>query len=176
MSRQPRMNDIQRVGDLEIVQDLEFQRRAWAIQRLSWIGWGLIAVGALAGLFGSGPLSRGNVSSPSDSLQLEYDRFGRFHAPAKLKIILGAGSEQNGKVKVWLSRSYLESTEVQQVTPQPEWVEASPDRLTYVFRTTALDRPTAVTFYLQPDQVGLQTGQVGVVTGPTLRFNQLIYP
>jgi hypothetical protein len=170
------MDDIQRVGDLDIVQDLEFQRRGWRVQRLSWMGMGLIVLGALAGLFGSGPLSQGKVSSPNDSLQLEYDRFGRFQAPAKLKIILGAGTEQDGQVKVWLSRSYLETAEVQQVTPQPESVEASPDRLTYVFRTTALDRPTAVTFHLEPEQIGFQTGQIGVFSGQTLKFNQLIYP
>lgn len=170
------MNDIQRVGDLEIIQDLEFQRRAWAVQRLSWIGLGLIVLGALAGLFGSGPLSRGKASSPSNSLQLEYDRFGRFQAPAKLKVTLGAGTEQNGQAKVWVSRRYLEATEIQQVTPPPEWVEASSDRLTYIFRTNIRDRPTAVTFYLQPEQVGLQTGQIGLTSGETLKFNQFVYP
>lgn len=170
------MNDIQRVGDLEIVQDLEFQRRAWKVQRISWLGLGLILLGALAGVFGSGPLSQGIVSSQNDSLQLEYDRFGRFQAPAKLNIVLGAGTEQNGQVKVWLSRSYLEKTEVQQISPQPDWVEASPDRLTYVFHTNTRDRPTAVTFYLQPEQVGWQTAEIGVTSGPTLKFNQVIYP
>lgn len=170
------MNDIQQVGDLQIIQDLEFQRRAWLVQRISWLGLGLILLGALAGLFGSGPLSQGTVSNQSDSLQLEYDRFGRFQAPAKLNVILGVGAEQNGQVKIWLSRSYLKKNEVQQISPQPDWVEASPDHLTYVFRTNTRDRPTAITFYLQPKQAGWQAAEVGVATEPSLKFNQFIYP
>ena len=38
-----------RVGDLEIHQDLPFQRRSWTVQR---VGWAIMALVVLAGLLG----------------------------------------------------------------------------------------------------------------------------
>lgn len=43
-----RMPNLKRVGDLEINQDLDYQQRAWVIQRIAWV---VIALVTLAGLF-----------------------------------------------------------------------------------------------------------------------------
>ena len=67
---------IVRSGDLEIAQDMTFQRRSWAVQR---VGWGVVAVtigAALLGLLGSGPLSRSTAVAPG-AFAVEYERFVR---------------------------------------------------------------------------------------------------
>jgi len=77
---------LKRIGDLDINQDLAFQRRSWSLQR---IGWGLIAlvlIAALLGLFGHGPLSEATTDDPSLPIRLAYERFGRFGSPLVLRI------------------------------------------------------------------------------------------
>ena len=163
-------------GDIHLNQDLDYQRRSWKVQRVGWVAMGLVALAALLGLFGSGPLSSATTGGKGDSLQLEYKRFGRFEASTRLRIHIQPGVEREGQVRVWLNRNYVEGVQIQKVIPEPERVEAEPDRLTYVFRTANLNQPTAVTFYLQTQQVGLLSGQVGLAQKQPLSFSQFIYP
>jgi hypothetical protein len=48
------MPDVHRVGDLELEQDVQYQQRSWAFERIGWIAMSLIAIAALLGLTGSG--------------------------------------------------------------------------------------------------------------------------
>jgi len=41
-------------GDLEVAENLAFQRRAWKVQRAGWVAMALLVGAALAGLFGGG--------------------------------------------------------------------------------------------------------------------------
>jgi hypothetical protein len=109
-------------------------------------------------------------------LWLEYSRFGRFRARLTLRVHLGSNAGQQGPVRIWLSRKYLESVQIEQVSPQPAQVEAGSERLTYVFTVSDPSRATAVTFALKTEQIGRQRGCVGLVNGPTLCFRQFIYP
>ncbi|WP_414588716.1 hypothetical protein [Scytonema sp. PCC 10023] len=170
------MPDIERVGDLEIDQDLDIQRRNWAVERVGWGILAFVALAALVGLFGSGMLSNATVGSKKAPLWLEYERFGRFQAPLRLRVHLGQSAGGNGKVRVLLKRDYLENFQIQQVTPQPQSVEAGAKQLTYVFQVTEPNQPTAVTFYLQAEQVGLLSAQVGLPGKQPLHFSQFIYP
>lgn len=56
------MEPIRRVGELEIEEDLDFQRRMWRLQQIGWALLVLVVVAALLGLFGKGPLSRAVAS------------------------------------------------------------------------------------------------------------------
>ena len=51
------MPDNTRVGDLEIDQDLRFQKREWAFERASWVVMALVVLAGLLGLLGRGPMS-----------------------------------------------------------------------------------------------------------------------
>lgn len=170
------MTKIQRVGELEIAQDLDYQRRSWVVQRVGWVVMALATLAALLGLFGGGPLSRATVGEQNEPLSVEYDRFGRLQSQTTLRVNLGPDAGRERKVSVWLNREYLEGFQIQQVTPQPERVEAGSERLTYVFQLSKSNQPTAVTFYLQPEHIGSVPGQVGLVEGQTLNFTQFIYP
>lgn len=170
------MPEIQNVGGLEIAQDLEFQRRSWVVQRTGWVLMALTTLAALLGLLGRGPLSRTTVGAESESLSVEYNRFGRFQSPTTLRLNLGSDAARKSLVRVWLDRDYLENVQIQQITPEPQRVEAGSERLIYVFQLSELNQRTAVTFYLQLEHIGFLPGQVGLVEGQTLNFNQFIYP
>jgi hypothetical protein len=77
-------------------------------------------------------------------LWAEYHRFWRLKSPMSLRLYFVPQAARSGQARVWLSRSYLEAMSVQHVTPQPQRVEAGPDRLTYVFMSFFLDDCTAV--------------------------------
>jgi hypothetical protein len=165
-----------RVGDLEIDQDLDFQRRSWSVQRAGWLAIAAAILAGLLGLFGTGPLSRTFAVDPQSPLWLEYERFGRQMSAATLRLHLGPGASGGGRARVWLDEAYLDAVQIQRITPRPEREETGPGRTYFVFATTASDRPTVVTFHLQPARFGALTGQVGLDDGPPLRFHQWIYP
>lgn len=170
------MTNLKRVGDLEIDQDLDYQERWWIIQRIGWLVMGLVILAGLLGFLGTGLFSNASSGEQDDPLWLEYERFGRFQSQTKLRLHLGTNAVRAGKVRVWLNREYLENVQLQQVTPEPESVEAQSDRFVYTFQTPKQDQPTTVTFYLQPDQIGSLPGLAGLETQQPIRFNQLIYP
>lgn len=170
------MANLKRVGDLEIDQDLDYQQRAWIIQRIGWLVIALVTFAGLLGVFGTGLLSNAKAGKQTDPFWLEYERFERFQSPAKLRLHFSPNAEQAGKIRVWFKRDYLENVQLQQVTPEPESVEAQSNRFIYTFANPKPDQPTTVTFYLQPDQIGALSGSVGLETGSPIPFNQLVYP
>jgi hypothetical protein len=163
-------------GDLELDQDLDFERRSWTVERIAWIIMTLVGLAALAGLLGPGPLSKTTIGEQGGPLRLEYSRFGRFKAPLTLRVHVGPNAGQQGSMRVWLSREYIEGVQIEQVSPQPGQVEAGPEQLTYVFPRSEPQRSTAITFALKTGQIGRQRGCVGLTNGPTLCFRQFIYP
>jgi hypothetical protein len=163
-------------SDLELNQDLAFERRTWTVERVAWVIMALIGLAALAGLLGPGPLSETTVGERDGPLWLEYSRFGRFKAPLTLRVHVGPNTGQQGPLLVWLSREYLEGVRVEQVSPQPGQVEAGPEQLTYVFARNEPQRSTAITFAIETEQIGRQRGCVGLINGPALCFRQFIYP
>jgi hypothetical protein len=161
---------------LELKQNLDFERRSWTVERVSWVVIAVVTVAALAGLLGPGPLSHTTTGEPSGQLWLEYSRFGRLRAPSTLRVHVTANAGQPTPLRVWLSRNYLERVQVEQVTPQPEQVEAGPEQLTYAFPIAESSRSTAITLSLKMDRFGRQRGCIGMVDGPSLCFQQFIYP
>ena len=76
---QPRREEARRHGDLELVENLSAHRRLWKIQKVGRaLGVAILVLG-LAGLFGSGPVSKGMVGDGANSI--EYDRIGYRDAP-----------------------------------------------------------------------------------------------
>ncbi len=167
-----------RVGDLEVDQDIGFQRRFWAIQRIGWLVVMALVVAAILGLLGPGLLSTGaKATNENANLSIEeHERFVRYMSPTELRMQLDPGAATEGEARVWLDRKYMEGFQVQHVTPQPESVEAGPDAYTYVFAVEELDQPTAVTFNLQPQKIGVLQGQAGLEGEEPVSFTQFVYP
>jgi len=165
---------MRRVGDLEVSQDLDHEKKVWRVQRIGWAILFLLWLAGVAGLFGSGPLS-GSTASGS-GLRLEYDRFVRSTAPQKLTLHLGPTVTAHPKVRLWVDRQYLENQQIESVVPEPESVEAGPDRMVFTFSMAKPGAPTAVTVRLQTRRAGSLQGRVGVEGGGSLQFHQIVYP
>jgi hypothetical protein len=165
-----------RVGDLDIDQDLAFQKRAWVAQRIAWVLMALVLLAALLGLLGGGPLSKATSGGEGGPLQVEYLRLARHRAPATLQIRLAPGTAPQSEARVWLDQTYLEGITIETVFPEPQSVEAGPERVTYVFKLEQPGQPATITFSLLHETSGLQQARVGLADREPVTFRQFIYP
>lgn len=167
---------MRRVGDLEVDQDLDFERAVWVVQRVGWAAMTLVLVAALAGLLGPGPASWTKAEAPDGDLVAEYHRFVRANGPTDLEVSLGRAAVRDGRVRLWLDRAYLGGAEIERVTPEPESVEVGPDRLVYVFAVSRGGQAARVSFALSPRTAGPWDARLGVEDGADLAFRQFVYP
>src|SRR5215210_3436116 len=175
------MAEMKRVGDLQVAEDLRAQRRNWAFAAVGSAVMVMVALVGLLRLFGgAGPLSRATVGGQKDTIYIqEYERFLRFGKPTTLHVSLDTtAAVEGGAIRLWINREYLKSVQVQEVDPQPDTVEATPERLVYIFnaKEASEDRRAEVTFKLEPDEMGTLAGMVGLDGGASQSFEQFVYP
>jgi hypothetical protein len=162
---------------MEINQDQGFLKKAWTVQRVGWVVMVLLLLAALVGLLGGGgPLSQATAGAASDPLQIEYQRLARHQTPTELRLALGPTAARDGVFRVWLARGFLQQMQITSITPTPERVETSEDRLVYEFPAAGGVSSTGVTFFVEPNQIGSLRGQAGLPDGPTLSLNVFVYP
>jgi hypothetical protein len=170
------MSEPTRIGDLQIHQDLPHERLEWKIERVGWVLMALVLLTALAGLLGPGPLSRATAGQTGSPLCVHYNRLARHQAPELLRVQIGPGMARDGTVRVWLSREYVQNIKLDNIVPEPESVEAGPERFTYAFNLSEAEQPTTLMFHFEPNAFGRAPAVLGVDGGPEVAFTQFIYP
>jgi hypothetical protein len=162
-----------RGGEMELKQDLAFQRREWTVQRIGW--WALTAfVGAaVLGVFGGGPLSRARVGGPGAPLWIEYERFARVGTTTRLYVHLGAGGEPDDEVRV--SRAYFEQIRVEGLIPEPARVIVEPHDVRLFFDHPPGAGERAIVFDVQPLRAGRHSIRIGTGRQPGHTFTQIAY-
>lgn len=101
--------------DLQMDENLEQHKKGWMIQK---IGWGILYVGlilAVAGIFGTGPLSYQTQSQNGNSVQ--YERFLRYEAEADMTFKL---KDVQDSITLEIPQQYLQYIDVQSITPLPD--------------------------------------------------------
>jgi hypothetical protein len=151
---------------MEIDADMNLQRRLWVAQRVGWFIIGMAILAAVAGVFGTGHVSR--ASARSAGLQVEYERFGRLQQPMKLRLVVS-----EARHGIALSRDYFDSLHIEQITPQPSEVEAAGPWLIYRFAGSG---PLAISFDLKAEEFGSLRGAARTADGNGVAFFQFIYP
>ena len=170
------MGNTPRVGDLEVMQDLDFEHRSWSVQRIAWIILSLILAAAFLGLMGEGPLSGATAGAADAPFQVRYGRFVRHRGSTQMEIQLQPGAVQGDEVRVWVDREYLSGVELRQVVPEPDSVEAGQDRLVYVWKLNEPGAGTGFIFDLMPVQNGIRDVRIGLEDGPEVSFTQVVWP
>jgi hypothetical protein len=164
-----------RVGDLDINQDMSFQRRTWRVQRIGWVVLAVIITGAACGLFGNGPLSRSLADAPSLPFQIEYERLSRYHSPQTLRLHLKDGAAVREPFTVWLSDDYAARVSISSISPEPGEVHRSGGGFLYRFRMDPSPSGQII-LRLEADAVGPLTGFIGLDPTHTVSISQWIYP
>ena len=122
------------------------------------------------GLFGHGVLS--SASLGNGGLHLRYERFERVQRPTTIRLRISPTMGQTASI--FIARSYLDAIRIERIMPQPEKTEASARGLIYHFPVKG--GPITITFHLEIEQFGVVSGEIGLIDGPTISFNQFVYP
>ena len=162
---------IRRVGDLELGQDLDFQRRSWRIERVGWGVMLLMVVAALLGLFGGDAvLNQAALGTIDSGLHVQYHHVDRVLDPTHLRV------ELDGSGRLWLANSFLERVLIDEIIPEPEQMIAGEERTTFVFALAEADAAGTVLIYYKPQRIGPLSGQIGVEGGDSYDLHQFIFP
>ncbi len=164
----------ERVGDLEVAQDLGFQRREWRVQRVAWVVLAAVLAAGLAGLLGSGPLAQ--ASAEADGLSVRYDRIMRDRAPSEVRFTLAPGLAAGGEAEIWIDRALLGRAEIQRIVPEPESERADGERVVFTIAVADPDAPAEVTFALEPHDAGGFAAGAGIVDGPRVDLSGFVLP
>jgi hypothetical protein len=154
--------------ELEIEEDLEFQRKEWRAQRVGMVVFVMFVMLALLGLTGmGGPFSRGETGDPAGSVNIEYERFVRRSALSRVTMRVRSAP---GPVQFWVSAGYLEHIEIRRVSPEPDRVTVERNRHVYTIQGASPE--VTVVFELEHKTAGTLDAEVGLVGGPAVRFRQ----
>ena len=167
---------MQRIGDIELDQDLTFEHRQWVTQRIGWIVFALVVLAALLGVFGSGPLSAATAGGSSQGLTVDYERFVRLEGQGELNIEIAGGQAVNGEVELWIDAAYLGAVTIGVITPEPAEVRSAGDRLIHVFAVDDPAQPVRVSISYVPQEMGRLSAAMGVNDGPGIVYTQFSYP
>ena len=103
---------------LEIEEDLQFQRKEWFYQRFGVALLLVLVIAAAIGVTGmGGPMSHAEAGEREGPLFVEYERFVRRGAKARMQ--LHFRSDPPGFIQFWVSAPYLEDVIVDSVAPVP---------------------------------------------------------
>lgn len=165
-----------RVGDLDIDQDLTFEKRDFTFQKIGRVFMALLILGALLGFFGAGPFSLTQIEDPAGTLSATYERFGRRGATTTLTLKIDGSVADNGKIDVWLSSDYLDRMTVDGITPQPDQVASGDDGEIYTFLVDEPGDPLTVNFNFTIDSMGRTDALVGLKEGNLLSLTHYFVP
>ena len=160
----------EKLRTLEIDQDLQFQRKEWLAQR---IGIGFLFLFVLAALLGftgmGGPMSHGEAGEPGGAIHVEYQRFVRRGTLSAVKLHLRGVPDE---LRFWVGAPYIERVRIDSVAPAPELVSVETGRHVYLIHAGSSD--ITVTIQVEHEATGRLQGDVGIVSGPSVRFSQLV--
>ena len=169
------MSRPRQVGDLELDQNLVFQRREWRVQRALWLVCALALALGLLGLFGGGPISSVTHRSGDDTVSVGYHRFVRHDGRASLTVRVDAAHVSGREVEVWIEQRFLDRVQIETVSPAPASVRSGDDLMTWVFEIEDGADTLIATFDYSPQHIGRIPGEVGSGAS-TVDIGQLAYP
>ena len=170
------MQELHRVDDLEIDQDLQFQRREWTLQRVGWVLMLLTILAGLAGVFGRGAVAHAVAGEPGDPLRLEYDRFVRRHADEQMTLVIAPNAVSDGRARVHFDSSLIGGIEVRRFTPEPDREEATPDGVVATFLLGDEPASHRIRVDYEPSGYWSARGAISIDRRAPLQVHLVIYP
>jgi hypothetical protein len=156
----------------EFQAEEKFHRREWLVQRIAWGLLILVIAAGLAGLFGSGPLSKRTMATASGTI--EIDRFARRRASEEWRIQPIQAAQEGSQLELRISSSFLERYEIAAIVPEPASTTLDGSDVVFVF-----DAPAArgtVAFHVEPEHIGRSEGSFVLNDSEPLLIRQFVYP
>lgn len=165
------------IKDLQLAEDMPFQRREWVIQRIGWGVMALIVLAALLGFMGRGPFSSMVAGERDGPLWVEYHRYARFQTPQRLHVHWGPGAaDPNGVVRLWVNKEYFVTNTLEQILPEPKRALAGEDHIIFEFETDAPGQMGSAILHVTTNHIGRCNARIGVGDGGSVGLWQWVYP
>jgi hypothetical protein len=161
---------------MEVDEDMAWQRRTWAIQRIGWCAMGGLVLTALTGVFGYGLLSWEQASDPAGLLRVEYERFQRQGAEFTLRVDVAPEATTHDAVPLRVSGTFLDAVEVKGIVPEPREARSLGGDVEYVFPMAQPSRAATIRLALKLREVGSHSAEIGLGGREPARFTQFVYP
>src|ERR1700761_716950 len=172
---QPIEQSVSKVNnEVEVGEDLDFQRKWWRFENCVWIIFFLIIVLDLCGVFGRGPVAKAERRTADGTIDVKYERIERTDSPSILTIRFGQPAIVDGQIKLYISQSLVQGLGTQRIIPAPQATEIGNGGLTYTFLATK--PPASVDLALQPSGPGLYEFTIGVVGAQTVHAKVFVVP
>jgi hypothetical protein len=133
-----------------------------------------IILAALLGLFSNGYFSSAQKSTTSQTLSVNYERFGRLQTEFKLHFTVRP--QNTDKYVVSLGGKFNEDFQSGSISPQPDSMYSRGNTLYLVYNDVNNKRDFNVWMYVTPTVPGKSVSSVSVNDQPDITFWQFIYP
>jgi hypothetical protein len=172
---QPVEEPVSKVNDeIEVGEDLDFQRKWWRFENFVWVIFSLIIVLDLCGVFGRGPFAKAERRTADGTIDVKYERIERTESPSILTIRFGQSAIVDGKIKLYISESLVQGLGTQRIIPAPLESEVGEGGLTYTF--LASKSPASVDLALEPSGPGIYEFTIGVAGADSLHAKVFVVP
>ena len=147
--------------------DPKFQRAEWVAQRLLWVAMVVIIVAAALGFAGSGPFARDTHSATlaGGTIEVEYPRFLRYHAPQSLEVTVDAPAASGDTLRVAITPPFADSARIDDLDPEPGSTSLSSDGAVYEWTVDDWSRPVRVALQYEADDIGAVRSTIRVTAG-----------
>lgn len=152
-ARPPVVDSVSKVSDeIAVGEDLQFQRKWWAFEKLVWSFFGIILLLTFLGVFGRGWLAKTRKESIDGNLILKYDRIQRTGNPSDITVIFTPNAVHDGQIRLFLSEPIISRLGAQRISPQPLKSSMADGGIIYSFPVEG--RPTNVVVSVEPSKPG----------------------
>lgn len=169
------MTRLKRISDIEIEEDIQFQRFFWNIKRVGWIVMATFLLAAMTGIFGSGPLSYAKAQTTTATHSIEYERFARRLANTAWTVHIGS-EEVEDYAKVSIDSSLMDHSQIESITPEPDKTEVGAHSIIYYFSLHHSDEPVDINVNLKLEKAGMLAGNVQVNESSPVHVTIFVYP
>jgi hypothetical protein len=156
---------------LQLEEHRGFQERFWTIERWAWAVFGLILLGALAGLAGGGGFFA-HATIASEAGEVDYPRVARWESPDEITVRFGSSGAEH---RLILSPRFSEYFQIEDIQPMPDRSLVSPAGEVMVFPSEH-GPPAKVVLHLRAQRPGLARYDVSLDGGNPVGVATLVLP
>lgn len=140
-----------RSDGLQLEEHRRFQERFWKIERIAWVAFAIVTVGALLGLTGAGgPLA--TASAESSNAVISYPRVARWETADELQITFRSRDGVPERM-VTLSPGFAKTFQLEDVQPKPSETAISDRGQLLIFGNPA-SNGGLVTMHIRAQSIG----------------------
>ncbi|RYD79879.1 MAG: hypothetical protein EOP53_08930 [Sphingobacteriales bacterium] len=157
----------------DVETDNDFQEKDWRAERVMWFLLLLFVLAGLIGVFGRGGISKAKKVSPDQKMEVQYQRFLRYHTKDRLDIFL-QDLPADSTFSIEIDKKYVNNVQVESIHPAPEKTLITSNGVAYFFRNGNAHQAEII-FYISPDKLG-NVKTALTYHNQSVEISQFIYP